>query len=99
MDLTAEQFCMMIAIHSPLDTVDTDTRSAEDQNLLESARTLLNESGYPALAQLGCSVRDGVVSIEGKLPTYYLKQVAQEALLQRCGARGVNNQTEVCWSR
>ena len=32
---------------------------------------------YPGFKQIGCVVRDGVLVLSGRLPSYYLKQVAQ----------------------
>ncbi len=40
----------------------------------------LRRSGYLALRDVSCDVRAGTVRLHGQLPTYYLKQVAQEVV-------------------
>jgi osmotically-inducible protein OsmY len=52
-------------------------------------------SGYLALRDVSCVADDGVVSLHGCLPSYYLKQVAQEIAAGVEGARQVINRIEV----
>jgi osmotically-inducible protein OsmY len=52
-------------------------------------------SGYLALRDVSCVALDGVVSLHGCLPSYYLKQVAQEIAAGVDGARCVVNRIEV----
>jgi hypothetical protein len=56
----------------------TDARG----RIRDAARKALQASGYRAVAQLGCDVRDGVVVLSGYVSSYYLKQVAQESVLR-----------------
>ena len=55
----------------------------------------LRRSGYLALRALTCEARDGVVRLHGRLPTYYLKQVAQSVASGVAGVRRVVNHIEV----
>jgi hypothetical protein len=44
---------------------------------------------------LQCSFRDGVLFIAGRVPNYYLKQLAQIALVHLEGVKQVRNLVEV----
>jgi hypothetical protein len=60
-----------------------------------TAETLLWQSGYLALRGVTCEVDDGELCLRGSLPTYYLKQMAQELVSKVEGVRRVINQIEV----
>jgi len=60
-----------------------------------TAETRLRESGYLALRDVSCEVRDGVLDLHGHLPTYYLKQIAQALVIEIEGVRRVINRIEV----
>ena len=47
---------------------------------LEDMRSRLRAVGYASLADLDCRWEDGVLVIRGHVPSYYLKQLAQERL-------------------
>jgi len=40
----------------------------------------LRSSPYPALKRVSCDYQGGVLVLRGSLPTYYLKQMAQEVV-------------------
>jgi hypothetical protein len=61
----------------------------------ESARQIFRESPYLAIRELQCSCRDGVLFIAGRVPNYYLKQLAQIALAHLEGVKQVRNLVEV----
>ena len=63
--------------------------------LRELAEGCLRRNPYLALRNVSCDCRGGVVVLRGRLPTYYLKQVAQEAVAHLEGVQGVENQIEV----
>lgn len=44
-------------------------------------RSRLAECGYPQLARLHIRFDDGTVRLEGRVGSYYLKQVAQTAVM------------------
>lgn len=53
-------------------------RECEDVSQLESRiRRELCAVTYPCFRHIGCIIRDGVLVLSGRLPSYYLKQVAQ----------------------
>jgi osmotically-inducible protein OsmY len=55
----------------------------------------LRSSRYSALKHVSCDYQGGVLILRGCLPTYYLKQVAQEAVAHLEGVKGVENQIQV----
>ncbi len=52
-------------------------------------------SGYLALRSVSCIARDGVVHLHGCLPSYYLKQIAQEIAAAVDGVSLVVNKIDV----
>ena len=67
-------------------------RRVDPANLAERA---LRNSPYLALRNVACDCRDGLLTLRGCLPTYYLKQVAQAVVAHVEGVRQVVNEIEV----
>jgi osmotically-inducible protein OsmY len=61
----------------------------------QAAKDALSGTGYRCLCRLDCEVSGGVVQLRGELPSYFLKQIAQETVRQVKGIRGVRNLTVV----
>jgi hypothetical protein len=57
---------------------------------------VLTTSPLPQLRRLVVTVSEGEVVITGKVPSYYLKQLAQETLRPAIGHRRLLNRVEVC---
>jgi osmotically-inducible protein OsmY len=85
-------------------TLDTLTRTAaatflrsadQPARIGELAENRLRGNAYLALRHVACEGHDGVVVLRGCVPTYYLKQVAQEVVAQTDGVRQVVNHIEV----
>jgi len=54
----------------------------------------LQKSLHPSLRQVHCSSRNGVVTLTGRVPSYYCKQVAQSLAQQAdCVVRVINQLT------
>lgn len=69
---------------------------SKEVRLDTQARWALDHSPYRALSLLDCEVSDGTIVVSGLVPSYYLKQLAQELLLRLdCGCR-IENRVEVC---
>jgi osmotically-inducible protein OsmY len=73
----------------------TDSR-VTDERLCDSIIRELRVSGYLAVRDAEVSVRDGHASIRGRVPTYYLKQVAQSAAMSVDGIKSIENDLVVC---
>jgi osmotically-inducible protein OsmY len=59
------------------------------------AEGLLRNSAYLALRRVRCEFHDGTATLNGRLPSYYLKQVAQTLVAQMAGVNAVINHIEV----
>jgi hypothetical protein len=77
-----------------------DARSLGDDSLRTAAMSLLQSSGYAALRGLRCEVTDSVVIVQGVVPSYFLKQMAQTVIRRLDGIETVRNLVEVRqWDR
>lgn len=65
------------------------------QQVLDRAETCLRQNPYLALKNVEVAFRDGVLTLRGRLPTYYLRQMAQEAVGDVGGVESVVNEIEV----
>jgi osmotically-inducible protein OsmY len=70
-------------------------RPADAGRAAEQAEARLRAHPYLALQRVSCECRDGVLVLRGRLPTYYLKQIAQALVAGIDGVRQVDNQVEV----
>jgi osmotically-inducible protein OsmY len=52
-------------------------------------------SPYVALRKITCSANDGILRITGRVPTFYLKQLAQAIAGSMSGVRQVVNELKV----
>ncbi|MEX0679168.1 MAG: hypothetical protein WD063_18985 [Pirellulales bacterium] len=69
--------------------------SDRDRQMHAAAREVLSKSNYGALRLLDCRVSGGVVEIAGTVSSFYLKQLAQEAMLRLDPPGRVRNLVEV----
>ena len=72
----------------------TPTRTPHP-GLPELAEGRLRGNPYLALKNVSCDWLDGVLVLRGCLPSYYLKQVAQEAVARLEGVERIDNQIQV----
>jgi osmotically-inducible protein OsmY len=63
--------------------------------ITEMAERKLHSKPYLALKNVSCDWLDGVLVLRGCLPSYYLKQVAQEVVARLEGVDGIDNQIQV----
>ena len=74
---------------------DKQNRNAR-ASLQGEAERALRCGPYPALKNLSCDYQGGVLVLRGCLPSYYLKQIAQEIVAhQTQGVDRLDNQIEV----
>ena len=81
----------MIAI--ALECIDTTLANGRDDEIYAAAMEALSSSKYVPLRKLRCRVFEGVVEISGCVSSFYLKQLAQAAVMQLNGI--VRNNVEV----
>jgi osmotically-inducible protein OsmY len=61
----------------------------------KAARTRLAKTGYRPLTAIICNFSDGTLVLQGEVPSYYHKQLAQEATRKMHNVHTVVNQIEV----
>jgi osmotically-inducible protein OsmY len=59
------------------------------------AQTRLRTSGYHELHLISCNFHEGVLSLRGRVSSFYLKQVAQTVVRELDGVDEINNRLEV----
>jgi osmotically-inducible protein OsmY len=84
----------MLAFH-PTGT-EPDEQSPDPQTSPKAeAERRLRGNPYLALKNVSCGWLDGVLVLRGCLPSYYLKQIAQEAVAGLEGVQRIDNQIQV----
>jgi BON domain-containing protein len=73
----------------------TPANASPPINIQELAEWRLRSNPYPGLKYIRCEFRDGVLRLRGCLPTYYLKQRAQEAVAHLEGVTCTVNEIQV----
>ena len=64
-------------------------------SVAHSVTRLFRQSPYRRLGQLMCEHHEGVVIIRGRLPSFYLKQIAQTLASKVDGVEEIINRTDV----
>lgn len=67
----------------------------QDRSIRENVNRALLETGYAPLRCIQCDVSNGVVELTGSVPSFYVKQLAQAAVLRLDRIRGVKNRLHV----
>lgn len=67
----------------------------QDARVAELAAGELHRSSYLDLRGVRCSCREGVLTLRGRLHSFYLKQVAQTLVRELPDVRRVENDIEV----
>jgi osmotically-inducible protein OsmY len=75
------------------------TQSREDRHLAERVEQALRATGHGALRRVEVSVNSRTVVLVGRVPSYYLKQIAQTTALAIPGAHQIRNRLDVVQPR
>jgi osmotically-inducible protein OsmY len=67
----------------------------EDRHLAQRVERALHATGYGPLRGIAVSVQARLVILEGRVPSYHLKQVAQASVLSVAGVNQVRNDLRV----
>jgi osmotically-inducible protein OsmY len=78
-----------------LPSANRETSTAGQPTINHQIAERLRRSNYRALRDISCSTNDGEVCLMGSLPSYYLKQVAQETAFSVEGVHHVVNRIKV----
>ncbi len=81
----------------PLSTLELPeaTFASDDHQIRDRVQHVLQSSSYRPLQRIHCQVDSGVVMLHGRLPTFYLKQLAQSLVVKLGNVQAVNNAIEV----
>lgn len=71
-------------------------RRHDPQEAQAAIQQALHLAGYGELRRVGVECNGGAITISGRVPTYYLKQLAQNIALNVPGIGQVNNELHVC---
>lgn len=66
-----------------------------DEEIVERAYEALSSSGYQLLRNLQVYCDHGRVTLQGRLPTYFLKQLSQSIIRRVDGVRDIDNDIRV----
>lgn len=77
------------------DSASTPRTEVSTPNLAARISESLFQSGYAALRFVTVIANGGVVTLKGRVPSFYLKQVAQHRAIRVPGALLVENQLVV----
>jgi osmotically-inducible protein OsmY len=77
------------------DPTDCDRATSAGAGVVELAEDRLRSSPYLALRVIDCADHEGSVTLRGCVPTYYLKQLAQEIVAGTDGVRAIHNRIQV----
>ena len=69
--------------------------SSQDCELENSVRSSLQKTGYHQLCRLDVAVEDGQVRLSGRLPQFYLLQLAQQAVMKTEGVMTLDHEIEI----
>jgi carbon storage regulator CsrA len=95
---------MMVRIteeHRPLEirqwvTMPVDgPGKTEEEVVQEEARMRLRESPYRELWEVACEFQQGELTLKGRVPSFFLKQVAQSIVFVMEHVDKINNRLEV----
>ena len=77
-------------------SIFSDSRSNSDRRqVAEIAEDLLRRDGHLFHAALSCEFHEGVLTLRGRLPSYYLTQLAQTVVATVEGVAQVDNWIDV----
>ena len=68
---------------------------AIEEAILGEARQRLHARGYEELRSITCEYHEGMIILRGRLSSFYLKQLAQEAIRTQPGVTIIVNSTDV----
>lgn len=71
--------------------------SDDAKKLAEAARHRILHQPHLTQQRIWCECEQGRLSLRGQVPSYYFKQLAQEAVVDMEGVRQVINEIEVIW--
>jgi osmotically-inducible protein OsmY len=72
-----------------------DAELVSDEPVSSRVERALQMSGYADLRGLRCDSEDGVITLRGRVRSFFLKQMAQTVVARVEGVTGINNSLQV----
>jgi hypothetical protein len=69
-----------------------ESESAADRKLVEAATQRLRTSPYLSLRVVRCECKHGVLTLAGRVPSFYHRQIAQASVRDLAGLRQIDDQ-------
>jgi osmotically-inducible protein OsmY len=69
--------------------------TAEKEAVLAEARLRFEQSPYRELHDIACEFQDGVMTLRGRVPSCFLKQIAQSTVFSMERVEVIDNRLEV----
>ena len=88
-------FCRSCVSPTPIPWQDPPAAEPSTPQLIDDLYLALRTSGYGQLRRIGVDFHCGCAILRGRVPTYFLKQVAQNVVLSFPGVQQLENQIEV----
>ena len=61
----------------------------------DAARQIISDSTYPEIRRLSAAFGNGVLTLSGQLPSFYLKQIVLSAVRNIAGVERIEHRIEV----
>ena len=72
-------------------------KTSEAEAIVAAANERLRNQSHLTVQQIWCEFDEGQLFVRGRVPSFYYKQLAQEAVAGLKGVRQVINDIEVIW--
>lgn len=82
---------------APLIPIDHSVSPEPAESVEALVQQQLQQSNYSSLRSIECKVSSGTARLSGQLPSFYLKQTAQEIVRRVTGIDQVRNLVEVVY--
>jgi osmotically-inducible protein OsmY len=80
----------------PSEETDSSDAMQQDRAMATQTRAALQTSNYACLRRVSCEACQGVITLSGRVPSFYLKHLAQTIVLGLVSDSGaIDNQLEV----
>lgn len=76
-------------------TVDSPRAMTRDERLQNSVISELHASAYRPIQTIECHVHEDLVILSGRVPSFYIKQVAQTVVMKIAGVKSIENRLRV----
>lgn len=76
-------------------TTTYDQRPLHDKTIAHRAQERLRESSFVSVRRLTCDVHEGMLTLRGRLPSFYTKQVALSLVAEVEGVEEITDRVEV----